>query len=93
MFDRVAEVDAERHTEEGVRTRARLGQRPGETVLSVSLGSLLLTPQGLHCCTGGLLPRALLVMICLPSELGALATAGNSQTQTNERASGTTKQD
>lgn len=32
MFDCVAEVNAERHTQEGMRARAKLGQRTRETV-------------------------------------------------------------
>lgn len=32
MFDCVAEVNAERHSQEGMRARAKLGQRTRETV-------------------------------------------------------------
>lgn len=59
-----------------------LGRGPGR--LCVSLRSPLLTPQGLGRCPEGPSPGALLAMTCLHSGLVALATPGNSQTQTNE---------
>lgn len=82
MFDCVAGGIAQRYTQQGMKANARLGQRPRETVCL--LEKPLLTPQGLGCCPEGPSPRALLAMTCLHSRLVALATPGNSQTQTNE---------
>lgn len=89
MFDCVTERDAGKHRQQGMRAKARLGQRPKETVSL--LEKLLLTPQALGCYTEGLSPRALLAMTCLHLFTLWLFLQGIAK-QTNERAWGTTKQ-